>query len=148
MLAPTKNVLILMVLMWIEGCSSREKVTFDPPADLISSGLSVQSESLEGRRDTNEIQAAKPFVVTGTFFSKSRLRHKLIIRASEVSEPERPVTMQSGIAEVTAAVDSHHTYKAHLKGIRKAGNYEVQVLYGTKVVDTVEIVVREEPHAN
>lgn len=131
--------IVLLVCLWIPGCSSREKVSFDPPEDLIANGLSVHSES-EGL--AGEIQATKPFVVTGTFLSKSRLRDKVIIRASDVRQPERRVTMQSGIAEVTAEEDSRYSYKAHLKGIRQPGNYVVQVLYGQNVVDEVGIVVR------
>lgn len=132
--------IVLLVCLLLPGCSGREKASFDPPEDLIANGLAVHAEP-EGLHEAGEIQAAKPFVVTGEFLSKSRLRDKVIIRASKLRDGEPPTTMQSGFAEVTADEGSKYSYKACLKGIRKPGNYVVQVLYGRKVVDEVDIVV-------
>jgi hypothetical protein len=136
--------IVLMVCLWLPGCSQPEKVSFDPPADLIANELSVNTVA-DGHHAAGRIPSAGPFVVTGAFFSKSRLRNKVMIRVIDLSGPDKPITMQSGIAAVTSDGDSQYSYKADLKGIRNAGNYEVQVLYGTKVVDKGDIVVEEQP---
>ena len=135
---------LLAIFLSLLGCSKREKVTFDPPINLIATELSVRPDS-DGLSTPSEIQATKAFIVTGTFVSKSLLRNKVMIRALDVSAPDKPITMQSGIANVAAKGDDQFSYMAHVRGIRQAGKYEVQVLYGTKVVDKVDIVVTELP---